>query len=423
MRVLAFAYACEPDKGSEPGAGWGLARMIARELGECWVVTRANNREVIEAALPRIPEADRLRFIYLDLPRWARWWKRGQRGVRLYYLLWQAAAVRRGRALAREQSFDLVWHLTLANAWLGSLAPLVPGRFVYGPVGGGVRVPWRLARYLGFRGVLYEAAREVARFVARYLNPAARLAWARADVILAQNPETVRWLPRRHRAKACVFPNALVGADGLPEPAPRQQADGRVALFVGRLLPLKGGAIAIEAIARTPDWRLVVMGDGPDRERLERLARKRGVADRVEFRGWRPREDVWRAMREEASVLLFPSLHDEAGWVAAEALSQGLPVLCLDHGGPPGVCRQFAERVSLIVGQARPGDRAPVARLALSLLRACGLQLVYAVGVEPRLRPYGLLEILRGGAGFSPASDGERRSTSGLLRGAGGSDR
>jgi allantoicase len=48
VKVLTFAYACEPGKGSEPGAGWGLARMIARELGECWVITRANNRHAIE---------------------------------------------------------------------------------------------------------------------------------------------------------------------------------------------------------------------------------------------------------------------------------------------------------------------------------------------------------------------------------------
>jgi glycosyltransferase involved in cell wall biosynthesis len=339
VKVLAFAYACEPGKGSEPGAGWGLARMIARELGECWVITRANNRQAIEQALPDIPEADRLRFVYVDLPPWARWWKRGQRGIYLYYLLWQVAAVLRARQLVREERFDLVWHLTLANAWLGSLAPLVGGRFVYGPVGGGVGVPWRLARYLGVRGVLYELARDLARLAGRYLNPFARLAWERAEVILAQNPETVNWIPRRHRGKARVFPNALAAIDDFPAAPTRRRPGSRTALFVGRLIPLKGGAIAVEAIARTSDWRLVVLGDGPDRRRLERLARRRGVSARVEFRGWQPREEVWRVMREEADVLLFPSLHDEAGWVVVEALSQGLPVLCLDHGGPPVVAR------------------------------------------------------------------------------------
>ena len=43
MRVLVFAYACEPDQGSEPGAGWIWSRMLAR-IGEVWVITRENNR-------------------------------------------------------------------------------------------------------------------------------------------------------------------------------------------------------------------------------------------------------------------------------------------------------------------------------------------------------------------------------------------
>ena len=67
MRILAFAYACEPGRGSEPGAGWSWARMLAG-LGETWVVTRANNREAIEAGLDGLPEADRLHFVYVDLP-------------------------------------------------------------------------------------------------------------------------------------------------------------------------------------------------------------------------------------------------------------------------------------------------------------------------------------------------------------------
>jgi glycosyltransferase involved in cell wall biosynthesis len=231
---------------------------------------------------------------------------------------------------------------------------------------------------LGVRGVLDELARDLARLTGRYLNSFARLAWERAEVILAQNAETVRWLPRRHRSKARVFPHALVAADGLPAAPATRPPGGRTALFVGRLIPWKGGAIAIEAIARAPDWRLVVLGDGPDRRRLERLARRRGVAERVEFRGWQPREEVWRVMREEADVLLFPILHDESPLTVAEALALGLPVLCLDHGGPPVVARAVgaqllptsdaiirdlaaavASLAAIPVITALPGDREP----------------------------------------------------------------
>lgn len=373
-RILAFAYACEPGKGSEPGAGWAWARMLAR-LGETWVVTRANNRGPIEAALSATPESGRLRVVYVDLPPWARVWKRGQRGVRLYYLLWQLAALQATRRLRRERSFDLVWHLTLANAWFGSLAPLAGGRFVYGPVGGGVRTPWRLAPALGFRGIAYELTRELARAAGRYLNPMARLAWRRAALVLVQNPETARWLPRRHRAKAAILPNAVLAPAEMPSPpgSHRPSPGDRLAtaLFAGRLLPLKGLALALRALAQAPRWRLVVYGEGPDRRRLERLARRLGLAERVEFRGWAPREEVWRAMREEADVFLFPSLHDEAPLAVIEAGSCGLPVLALAVGGPAvlplpggrvisvaGSCREVAQRLAEALRELEPASHA-----------------------------------------------------------------
>ena len=111
MRILAIAYACEPSAGSEPGAGWAWSRMLAI-LGETWIVTRGNNRPAIERCpLSSLPLSERPHFIYIDLPHWARFWKRGHHGVRLYYMIWQLHALRRMRALQRADPFDVVWHL------------------------------------------------------------------------------------------------------------------------------------------------------------------------------------------------------------------------------------------------------------------------------------------------------------------------
>jgi glycosyltransferase involved in cell wall biosynthesis len=331
VRILAFAYACDPEHGSEPGAGWAWSRMLAH-VGETWVVTRANNRAPIERALPSTPERERLHFVYVDLPRWARTWKRGQRGVRLYYLLWQLAAVRCARRLGGRR-FDLVWHLTFANAWLGSLAPLVGGPFVDGPVGGGIAMPWRLLKGAGVRATLSELAREGARLTGRYLSPASRLAWRRAEVILVQNRETAEWLPRRHRSKAVLFSNAVV--DDVAERAISRPRDRCLALFAGRLLYWKGAELAVRAIARAPRWDLVIHGDGPENRKLRRVAAELGIEDRVTFAGTVDRETLLDRMRTDFDVLLFPSLHDDCPWVVAEALSAGLPVICVNRGGPP----------------------------------------------------------------------------------------
>ena len=355
MRIVVFAYACEPGEGSEPGAGWALARMLAR-LGETWVITRANNREAIERALPDTPERDRLRFTFVDLPEHLRRWKRGQRGIHLYYLLWQFSALRRARDLHRELGFDLAWHATFANAWLGSTAALLPVPFAYGPVGGGVRVPAPLVPALGLRGILFEATRSLVRGGSRYLNPLARLAWRRADLILVQNPETRTWLPRRHRSKAHVFPNVVI--EQAREGGSRTPTSPRIALFAGRLIAWKGAALAIRSLRDLPGWMLVVAGDGRDEVRVRRLAVRLGVQERVRFVGRLSRDRLLDLMRDEAEVFLYPSMREEAGWVVGEAIANGLPVVCLDRGGPPvvggspvrpgsvrTVSRRLAERV------------------------------------------------------------------------------
>jgi glycosyltransferase involved in cell wall biosynthesis len=396
-RIVAFDYACEPDEGSEPEAGWVWARMLAR-LGDTWVVTRANNRVPVERALAATPERERLHFVFVDLPPWARFWKKGRRGIHLYYLLWQIAALRAARRLHREIGFTLVWHVTFANAWFGSLAPLVGPPFVYGPVGGGVGMaPLRLVRRLGGRAVRFELARAAAKGLGRYVNPLARLAWARARLVLVQNPETASWLPRRHRGKISVFPNPVLDAMLERE---RVGGDPPTALFAGRLLAWKGVALALEAIASTTDWRLLVCGEGRDERQITELAERLGLGGRVRFLGSQPRDEVLRLMRSEADVMLFPSLREEAGWVVVEALACGLPVVCLDRGGP----RVLGGDAAL----AAPLDAAPEP-VAASLARLLEGALPSEEQVRERARHFSTagtvarLRELLGGAGLAPS--------------------
>ncbi len=366
--------------------------MLA-QLGETWVITRTNNRAAIERELETTGHLPNVHFVYVDLPPNLRRWKRGQRGVRLYYVLWLQAALFEARRLARDQPFDLAWHLTLANGWIGSTACLLGVPFVYGPVGGGVGTPWRLAGTLGAKGVRYELLRAAARTSGRYLNPLARASWRRASLILVQNEETRRWLPRRHRIKAQVFPNVVL--ERLPV-EPRRDVQ-RVMLFAGRLLAWKGVSLAIDALEALPGWRLIVCGEGPDRARLRRRAADRGVEDRVEFRGWVDHREVLRTMREDASVFVFPSLHDDAGFVVVEAMASGLPVVSLLAGGPailadhtfgvmPASRRLTTERIAQRVLEAKAADSESICEYAREFLiphRLARLEQLVAVALSP----------------------------------------
>jgi glycosyltransferase involved in cell wall biosynthesis len=329
MKVLVSAYACDPEAGSEPGAGWAWVRACALQH-DTWVLTREKNRGPIERALAREPGL-RLHPIYLDLPARWRGWKHRPGGVQAYYLLWQLLVRRVGGRLHATEQFDVGHHVTFAVDWMPAGLAWVPDLpVVWGPVGGTSASPTGLWRWLGCRGVIREGLREVGTRSMRraFGDPTAR----RCRLVVAQNPDVLARFARI--ASTTVEPNVALDIPIPAEPSGLETSTRR-AVFSGRLIPFKGLRLALATLNQpeAAGWSLSVFGDGPDRAPLERLTRKLDLVDRVEFLGHRPRPEVRRAV-EAADVFLFPSLHDSAGWSVGEALIVGTPVVCLDRSGP-----------------------------------------------------------------------------------------
>ncbi len=115
----------------------------------------------------------------------------------------------------------------------------------------------------------------------------------------------------------------------------RQHQGGTVvAGGLGRLAPKKNWAYLVRTAAACrqafPDLRWVVAGDGPERARLERLARKMGVEDIVHFIGFRA--DGLRILKS-LDLLFFPSLREGASVTIREAMFMGVPVAAMNAAG------------------------------------------------------------------------------------------
>ena len=90
LKVLLSAYACEPNKGSEPGIGWNWAIEIKKLGYEVLIITRKNNKKVIEKELLKNNILNKKNFYYFDLPKIFRVLKKIiPGGVYFYYYLWQ----------------------------------------------------------------------------------------------------------------------------------------------------------------------------------------------------------------------------------------------------------------------------------------------------------------------------------------------
>lgn len=103
----------------------------------------------------------------------------------------------------------------------------------------------------------------------------------------------------------------------------------------GRHVPHKGLDLAIRAVAKSKNpVTLDIYGSGPEEENLKALTAELGLNDRVIFKGWLKSHDALVERLSEYRGYVFPSLAEANGIVVQEGLALGLPVICLNWGGP-----------------------------------------------------------------------------------------
>jgi glycosyltransferase involved in cell wall biosynthesis len=213
-----------------------------------------------------------------------------------------------------------------------------PIPFVIGPLNGGL--PWPP----GFSQL--ENQKEWVsnlRNVYRYL-PFARSTYRHAAAIIAASSQThsefteygdkLFFVPEPGIARSLCY-----GDSRSPDPGAKLKL-----IFVGGLVPRKACDLALRAAApilRSDLARFTVVGDGPERDRLQQLVRSLGIEKAISFCGWLSHTEVLKHLRS-ADVFVFPSLRDNGAGVVFEALGTGAVPVVADFGGPgdivhPGV--------------------------------------------------------------------------------------
>lgn len=337
LTVLLSAYACEPGVGSEAAVGWGWVPELAKTC-HVHVITRESNRARIEEELSERPLLN-ASFWYFDLPSWMREWKRGNRGVHAYYMLWQIGAYLLARRLQKTAPFDLVHHVTFASVRFPSLMILLGRPFIFGPVGGGEYAPISVWWPLGWRARVRETLRYVSLRWVKY-SPLMWFTFYRASRIFVTSSQTSACLPAKFLPKTRVMLAIAMPDQASPNhrSSVNRTSNGAFkVVFAGNLLYLKGLEHGLRAFAKlaidVPDSELTVIGHGPERARWQRTAAALGLESKVNWVSTMARDQFLRRL-PEFDALLFPGLHDSGGMVVLEALVAGLPVVCLDIGGP-----------------------------------------------------------------------------------------
>lgn len=364
LKVLISAYSCRPGMGSEPGVGWNIAKELAKHH-KIWVVTRSDNRPMIEAELKKNPIA-RFNFIYCDLPG-VFWWKRGLQGVHLHYYLWQIKIYFIARQLHHEIGLDIIHHITYVKYSSPSFLSLLPIPFIWGPVGGGESVPKFFWKGFSLRGKVYEILRDWARFLGEQ-DPFVRMTAHRCCMGYATTEDTARRLIEIGCKKVQIASQVGLSTEEMEQTShyPASEQTHLRFISVGRLLHWKGFHLGLQAFAQASlplNVEYWIVGKGAEYSELQALAIDLGINSQVKFLSEMPRIELMQKMGT-CLALVHPSLHESGGFVCLEAMATGCPVICLDLGGP---AIQVTEKTGFKIAAQTPEQA--IAEMAKAMTR------------------------------------------------------
>ncbi len=334
--ILATCYAVNPYKGSEDGMGWNFVYQIAR-FNKVIAITRENNQPAIEKFMAENPNEiyKNITFLYFDLPYWMRFWKKGGRGAMLYYYMWQ----RRIIPFIKKQNlnFDVAHNVNFHNDWTPSFLYKLKKPMVWGPIGHHPIIPNQYLKSYPIKYLIIDRATWLVKKLFWNLSFSLKKTVKNADHILCMN--------------TCI-PSVLEFKDQSfsiqPSVATEDFFEGQITkkesfkvISVGRFVPLKGFDLTLHSfikfiysitIPERKNCKLILVGTGPEKGLYQKIIADNKVEKYVEIIEWIERKELMK-LYEKASVFLFPS-HEGAGMVVAEALSFGLPIICLNNEGP-----------------------------------------------------------------------------------------
>jgi len=241
---------------------------------------------------------------------------------------------RRMRTRIAAGEFDIVLRLSPINSVVPSPFPFFlrkgPVPFVIGPINGGLPWPQGFSQ-ADKQKAWFDNLRNLYRYV-----PFARSTYSRAAAIVAGSSQTYAEFAT-YGDKLFFVPENAVSVSLCADTPRRHEGAGKLQLiFIGGLVPYKACDLALRAAApflRSGSAQFTVVGDGPERSRLEQLVKSLGIEEAVTFCGMLSHAEAMERLRS-ADVMVFPSVREFGGGVVFEALAVGVVPVVADFGGP-----------------------------------------------------------------------------------------
>lgn len=330
MKILLSAYACHPNKGSEPGIGWNWLKEISK-YHEVWafIYAEQGQREAVQEEIQKLPQKSNIHIIPISVPIYFQ-----NQLYRVRYEIWQWRAYKTAQKFLEE--VDLIHHVTIAAWWNCGYMWKLSKPFIFGPLSGAQRIPIAGYSFLRTQNVLYEKIRNLIfdfswKFWIRF-----KKAIKNSEMVLCSNEETYIEVKKIRGKKNLVLMTDVGVTERIDKIKKKNSNQNQInLLWAGNIIPLKNlhfFLLVLNNLPKTLNWQLRVAGEGKLLNKLKGEVQKLGIDKRISFLG---KIDIsqMKAEYDQADIFAFTSLREATGTVLLEAMSHGLPIIAFKMNG------------------------------------------------------------------------------------------
>lgn len=335
LKVLVSAYACSPYHGSEPGMGWNFVKTISQQHEVHVISEKRKWEKPVNDYLNLHPELkDKIQFYFIDKKRnkWLR--KIWPPSYYWFYRQWQRKVFALAKRLDEKENFDVIHQLNMVGYREPGYLWKIEKPFVWGPIGGLENSPWSFLPSLGLKGFVFFAGRNIINaWQHNFLSRPKQAASRPNSRLISATPDNAAFIKKLWGAESVIIPE--VGQEKSLDiiPCKREGDEPLRIVWSGLHIPRKNLKLLLSSLnGVTFNYELHILGHGEMNRKWRKFSEKLKVEKYCRWHGWLEKEKAINVM-SRGHVFCITSISDLTSSVTLEALSFGLPIICLDHCG------------------------------------------------------------------------------------------
>jgi len=336
LSVIINAYACAPNKGSEPGLGWNWVIHLAKHC-KLHIITEGEWKDEIETELKKIPYSENIQFYYNPVSDNIRQmcWNQGDWRFYFYYQKWQKDALKIAKMIIQNNRIDVVHQFNMIGfREPGYLWKIKDIPFIWGPVDAKESFP---VNYLSEADLKSKVKVYLKSYITKLqltFSYRVRIAAKKSAVLLAASSESVTTFKKYYNLNSVLL-NETGCYPSTNNQYLKKLNPGLQLLWVGKFELRKQLVLALKTIAQLKeiDVKLHIVG-GTSAEELpyKKVAESLAISDKCIWHGKIKHAEV-QLLMHQSDIFFFTSVAEGTPHVVLEAIGNNLPVVCFDCCG------------------------------------------------------------------------------------------